>query len=104
MTDFFCLGKFVKNCTRPSTMQVTLSSVLDRNILLQSDNKLSDYEYKFFMTAALCDSDIQLERKVLKKRWQLITSGVDRKDIKVRGLRLYVKGEIFDIDEDCPKT
>ena len=22
----------------------------------------------------------------------------------MRGLRLYVKGEIFDIDEDCPKT
>ena len=66
MTDFFHLGKFVKNSTRPRTMLVTLSSVWDRNILLQSANKLSDYEDKIFMTAVLCDSDIQLERKVKK--------------------------------------
>ena len=52
------------------------------------------------MTAALSDFDIQIERKILKRRWQLITSGVDCKDVKIKGLKLYLKGEIVDTGKD----
>ena len=37
---------------------------------------------KIKYTAALSDFNIQIEKNILKRSWQLITSGVDRKDIK----------------------
>ena len=52
------------------------------------------------MTAALSDFDMQIKRKILKRRWQLITSGVDCKDVKIKGLKPYMKGEIVETDKN----
>ena len=81
-------------------MIVSLSSVCDRNMVLQAANTLSSFEKHVFATPALSHAEVVLEKKLLKKRWELISSGEQRKDIKIRNLKLFLKREQVSIDSD----
>jgi len=98
VTDCFRLGKFKKENNRPRTLLVTFSSVWDRNVILQSGYMLATFPDKVFISPALTTEDIETEKKILKKRYALIKSGTDRKEIKIRGLKLYVNGDPVELD------
>ena len=98
VTDCFRLGKFDHANTRPRTVLVTFSSVWDRNMILQSAKLLSSFSDKIYISPALCPSDMQIERNILKKRWQLLQNGHERKDIKVNNLKLYMKGKLIELE------
>jgi len=100
LTDSFRLGKFNKDNKRPRSIIATVSSVWDRNKILQNAFLLKDYSPSTFISPALSQADRILEKKILKKRFELINSGVDKKELKIRNLKLYKgKEEVLLSDE-----
>jgi len=98
ITDCYRLGKFQKDQRRARFLLVTFSSVWDRNMILQSSRLLSNFESQVFVSPALSVKDMQIEKSLLKKRYELISSGVAREDIKIKNLKLFVKDEEINID------
>jgi len=88
--DCFRLGKYRKERQRSRSIIITFASVWDRNMVLQSAKNLSTFEEKIFISPALSPVEMEKEKKMLKKRWELINSGVDRKNIKIKNLSLFV--------------
>ena len=90
--DCHRLGRYVKGKSSCRPLLVTLNSTIDVRSILQSYNNSSD-------TSITIKADLStLERKtnaiLLKERWRLITSGIDRKFIKIRGHSLFVRGKL----------
>ena len=90
--DCHRLGRYVKGESSCRPLLVTLNSTRDVRSILQSYNNSSD-------TSITIKADLStLERKVnailLKERWMLITSGIDRKLIKIRGPNLFLRGTL----------
>ena len=100
ISDCYRLGKYSKENKHSRTLLVTFSSVWDKDMVLQSANSLATFNQRVFLSPALSDSDRLLERKILKKRWELINSGNERKDVKINNLKLYLKGNLVDITTD----
>jgi len=98
--DCFRLGKYNKNMHKPRSLLVTFASVWDRNIVIQSASSLSNYSSEIFITPALSPQDMEKEKQILKKRWELIQSGTDRKQIRIKNLQLLVDGKIVDTAND----
>jgi len=89
ISDFFRLGKFKAENKRDRTMLVTFQSVWDRRKILSSSYLLKDYEKAVFISPELTAEEKLIERKVLKKRYELIQSGIKRENIKIRNLKLF---------------
>ena len=90
--DCIQLGKYKSSSTRPRPILVKLTRVLDANTVLYNRSKAPDN-----ITIKL---DMSLEEKLresilLSERWNLICSGIDKKDIKIYSLKLYLKGTLF---------
>jgi len=100
LNDSFRLGKFREGSERPRSIIATLSSVWDRNKILQNASLLKDYSAAIFISPALSANDRLLEKKLLKKRWEMINNGIDKKDLKIRNLKLYNKKELVPIADD----
>jgi len=98
VTDSFRLGKFKKENKRPRSILVTFSSVWDRNIVLQSAFTLSSYDVEVYISPALTVTEMEIEKKLLKKRRELIDSGIERKTIKIRKMQLYVGDKAVETD------
>jgi len=100
ITDCYRLGKFNKDRKSPRSLLLTFSSVWDRNMVLQSAKSLSSFQDKIFLSPALSPADLEVEKKILRKRWQLLNDGVDKKNIKIRSLKLLVDGKEIDVNSD----
>jgi len=98
--DCYRLGKFKAGSPRPRTMLVTLTNIWDKRKILSKVSLLSTYEHKLFVSPALSPSEINKEKMILKKRYELIKEGVDRRDIKIKNLKLFVKDEEITITSD----
>jgi len=99
-TDCFRVGKLKAESTKPRTVIVTLSNIWDKRKILSKANLLSNYKEKIFISPALTPSEINTEKLILKRRWELIQDGVERRDIKIKNLKLIVKGEEVAIKND----
>jgi len=100
ITDCYRLGKFNKDRKRPRSLLLTFSSVWDRNMVLQSAKSLSSFKDKIFLSPALSPAELEVEKKILRKRWQLLNEGVEKKNIKIRSLKLLVDGKEIDVNSD----
>ena len=100
MSDCFRLGKFKQDSKRPRTILVTFASVWDKNKIIQNCAALKDYKHQIFISPELSASDQVTQRKLLKKRWQLIQSGADRRDVKIKNLKLFNKGDEVNVEMD----
>ena len=95
LKDLQRLGKRDTSRARPRTLLLTLHSEWDVRKLLSKTYKLKDApEYRqIFVSPALSPKDQMTERKILYTRKNLIAAGEDRKDIRIKEMKLYVKGE-----------
>ena len=86
------LGKYVhsENSSRP--LLVTLNSTADVRNILHHHNNSSDTSItiKPDLPAAIRKGNAIL----LKERWSLINSGIDRKSIRIHGQELFVNGQV----------
>ena len=89
ITDCFRLGKFKTENIRPRTLIVTFASVWDQRKVISQCFQLKSYSEKIFISPELSTEDKIKEKKLLNKRWQLIQSGVERQQLKIKNLRLF---------------
>ena len=94
--DSFRMGRYKTENERPRSLVVTLTSVWDKNKIIQNSHLLKTYKNKIFISSELTSTEKIVERKLLKKRWELIQSGVARRDLKIRNLKLYKQNELVD--------
>ena len=90
IADCFRLGRYNKDRQRLRSILVTFTSVWDRNLVIQSSKLLKNFPDKIFIVPALTPFEMEIERKSLKRRLQLIESGTNRDSIKVKNLNLFV--------------
>ena len=86
------MGKFSSQRPKPRLLLVKLSCAIDVNTILQNRSKIP----KEIQVKADMNKEERLrEQLLLKERWGLITSGTDRKHIKIRGNKLLVNNQIY---------
>jgi len=90
--DCLRLGKFSSQRPKPRPLLVKLSRAIDVNTILQNRSKISE---GIQVKADMNKEERLREQLLLKERWSLITSGTDRKHIKIRGNKLFVNNKIY---------
>ena len=90
--DCYCLGKFIPNQSLPRPVLVKFIQISDASSILSKKGKLSR---PFSIKPDLSPEERRRDSLLLKERWQLIQSGKDRNDIKIRGSRLYVNKRLY---------
>lgn len=88
--ECYRLGKF-KQHNPPRPLLVRLSKKSEVKAILSNRSKLSR---PYFIKPDMSPEELANERLLLKERWSLIESGVDKKDIKISGDAVYVKGKL----------
>lgn len=89
--DCHRLGKYVSDSLRPRPLLVQLNSTADvYKVLSKRHNVPSSVSIK----PDLSPANRKIEALLLKERWQLIESGVDRRSIKIRGSNIYVNNQL----------
>ena len=78
----------------PRSILATLENQFSRDLVLKSVSKVKTYNKVLYVSRDLLISDLELEKKVLKKLYKLITEeNVPSKDLKIIKLKLFRKGE-----------
>ena len=91
------LGKFTPGKNRP--ILVTFSSVWDVRKLRSKAIEQKLYQRDgILIVPELSYDDRQVEKKLLKKRYDLMSNGTEKSRIKIKDLILYVDGQIVDLD------
>ena len=89
--DCIRLGKYVPNSSRPRPILVKFNSTIHAANLF---SRKSFCPNGIFIKHDLSPVERQIESTLLKERWQLLQSGVDRKSIKIRGSNIFVSGKL----------
>ena len=96
----FRLGPFNRGSQRPRTLVVRFNNEFTVNKILARSSMLStfkgnyrDSQYDVFISKSLTRAEQSKEKMALKKRRELIDSGVDAKTLKVRNGELRRDGE-----------
>lgn len=89
--DSLRLGKFKKDQTRPRPLLLKLNRVIDVITVLSNRSSLKDKSITVKPDMTL--EERQIDSLLLKERWSLIQSGVDKSDIKIKSGSLFVKGK-----------
>ena len=93
--DCLRLGKYTPQLKRPRSLLVMLNRTADvRAVLSNRSSVPTPYRIKLDLSPEEREADTIL----LKHRWSLIQSGVDRKDIKLS--HLYVKHALYRVVKD----
>jgi len=102
--DHFRLGKFNKKASHARPILLKLNRTADVSLILSLRNTLprpinvkEDLSYEERKTAAI----------LLKERWNFIQSGVDRKNVKIRGSSLFLNKKFLGQCKDgkfCPAS
>ena len=90
--DCLRLGKFGPPRTKPRPLLVKLSRAFDVNIILHNRSKISE---GIQVKADMNKEERLCEQLLLRERWKLITSGTDKKQIKIRGTKLFLNNQIY---------
>ena len=96
-SDCMRLGKFAEHKKRP--ILVTFNSVWDARICLSKaiENKFFETN-RILIVRALSRDEQEIEKAILKKRFELVQSGIDRSQLKIRNLKLYNNGQLVTLD------
>ena len=89
--DCHRLGKYVSSSVRPRPLLVQLNSTADVSKVLSKRHSVPS---SISIKPDLSLADRKIEALLLKERWQLIQSGIDRRFIKVRGSKIFVKNQL----------
>ena len=82
------IGKFVDGRTRK--LIVTFNSVWDARALVAKASEKELYKNsRVLITPGLSEADVRKEQVVLKKRWELMNSGIRTEDLRIHKFRLY---------------
>ena len=88
------LGGYEAGRGSPRSILATLENQFSRDLVLKSVSKVKTYNKVLYVSPDLSISELELEKKVLKKRYNFITEeNVPRKDLKIIKLKLFRKGE-----------
>ena len=90
--DCFRLGRFKLQQTRSRPILVKLQHSIDANAILANKSTLSS---PLSIKPDMTDSEHAIESALLKRHWQLIRAGHDRRQIKFSGNRMYINGKVF---------
>ena len=77
---------------RPRTILVRCCNAWDARFLSAKAHLLKDLDEAVLFSKALSTQEIEIENKILKSH-ELIESGIDPTELKIRSLKLYHKGE-----------
>ena len=90
--DCFRLGRFNQSRDRSRPILVKLNRTIDvANIL---SNK-SSYPENITIKPDLSPKEREIDKLLMKKRWSLIQSGVDRKLIRIKKSSLYIQDTLY---------
>ena len=82
------IGKFVGGRTRK--LLVTFNSVWAARALVAKASEKELYKNsRVLITPGLSEADVRKEQVVLKKRWELMNSGIRKKALRIHKVRLY---------------
>ena len=91
------LGKYDKEKCRP--LLVTFNSVWDARLCRSKAIQHNVYkERNVLILPELSAADKIIEKKILKKRFELLQSNTDRKRLKIRNLKLYLDDQEVTLD------
>ena len=90
-------GKFIED--RQRKLIATFSSPWDARLVIYSaiQKKLFETD-KILITTDLSPSDLAIERKLLSKRYELISNGVPKETLKIRYLKRYQGNKEVNVD------
>ena len=90
-------GKFIED--RQRKLIATFSSPWDARLVISSaiQKKLFETD-KILITTDLSPSDLAIEKKLLSKRYELISNGVPKETLKIRYLKLYQGNKELNVD------
>jgi len=91
IVDCFRLGRFKQGKSRPRPILIRLQCVTDVNEILASRKFLHT---PFIIKPDLSPAKRAIESVVLKERYSLIQTGVNRNQIKLRNNRIFVNGKL----------
>ena len=99
VADLYRTGKKKENITRPRTLIVKLPNYWQYRKVLASTHKLKDSSDNGFISRELTKIELELEKKLLKCRYELIQSGqVAKENAKIRDLKLFINGQEHKLD------
>ena len=85
------LGKFKKDQTRPRPLLLKLNRAID--VITVLSNRSSIEDKSIIIKPDMTPEERQVDLLLLKERWSLIQSGIDKSDIKLKSGSLFVKGK-----------
>ena len=88
--DSLRLGKYKANSQHPRPILAKLNRAMDASSIL---SKRADLPTGITIKPDMSIPEQQTESILLKERWSLIQSGVNKKDIKIKASVLYVHGK-----------
>ena len=95
------VGKFKQSFkekrTRPRSTLLTVANVWEAKQILGKASLLRGFtKFKAFLSPSLSQEDIIKERKIIKKRQELINSGVQAKSLKIKNFQLFLDNVLVD--------
>lgn len=88
--DCLRLGKYKPNSQRPRPILVRLNRTMDVSSIL---SKRKELPAGVTIKPDMSIEERQAEGMLLKERWSLIQSGVDKRQIKIKSSTLYIQGK-----------
>ena len=90
-------GNFIED--RQRKLLTTFSSPWDARLVISSASQKKLFETdKILITTDLSPSDLAIERKLLSKRYELMSNGVPKETLKIRHLKLYQDNKEVNVD------
>ena len=88
--ECYRLGKYLQP-NRPRPLLVRMSRKSEVKTILSNQSTLSR---PYYIKPDMSPEELATERLLLKERWSLIQSGVEKKDIKINKDSLYIKHQL----------
>ena len=91
-------GKFRKETKRPRTLLVTLQQAWDVRLILSRAKSLKDLDQKIYISKSFSTEELIIENELLKKRREMINSGIEASKLPIRSLKLYHEENLIEIN------
>jgi len=96
--NFYRIGTYNSTAREPRRILVSLTSCWDVRKIIAAAPLLKNNPNKVFINPDLSPENREKEKRMLKKRRELIIAGNDRKDLKIKNMVLYCKNEVVPIE------
>ena len=89
--DCLSLGKYKESAKRPRPILVKLTRAIDVISLLSNRSSLPK---NISIKPDMSQAERTIESLLMKERWRLIQTGIDRKSIKIQAANIYVNNKL----------